>query len=116
MSANLAARLIHLPDIWPSDEEVEVMLTPGTIHGRRVCKTLQPIFEGPEAWRRMRWVAPEHVALAQASTPHPSATVPPVREMPGLGGGIRRGCAVVALMLSGSVTADHTVTRGSDSG
>jgi aconitate hydratase len=108
LGTDAAAKPVYLADIWPSDEEVEAMLT-RYVTTDVFAKHAADLLKGPEAWQRIAGSQRSTFAWREAST---YLRRPPFldEKVPRYDGEIRD--ARLLLMLGDSVTTDHISPAG----
>jgi aconitate hydratase len=108
LGTDAAAKSVYLADIWPSDEEVEAMLT-RYVTTDVFAKHAADLLKGPEAWQRIAGSQRSTFAWREAST---YLRRPPFldEKVPRYDGEIRD--ARLLLMLGDSVTTDHISPAG----
>jgi aconitate hydratase len=108
LRTKVAARPVYLADIWPSDEEVEAMLTQ-YVTTDAFAKHAADLLKGPDAWQRIAGCRQSTFAWREASTY--------LRRPPFLNEGALRPDgeirdARLLLMVGDSVTTDHISPAG----
>jgi aconitate hydratase len=109
LGTDAATRPIYLADIWPSDDEVEAMLT-RYVTPDVFAKHAADLLKGPEAWQRIAGSQRSTFAWREAST---YLRRPPFldEKVPRYDSGEIRDARLL-LMLGDSVTTDHISPAG----